>query len=115
MRRRLALMSVGIGLAIGAWLGIRAVESRRFRGDLARARVEFGAGRFAGARGLLVRLAERRPGDGEVELLRGECERRLGHPDAALAAWGRAASITANVSSSSAAETNHASNALGGA
>src|SRR4051795_5622314 len=89
MRRRLAMMSVGIGLAMGAWLGIRAVEARRFREDLARARVEFGARRYAAARGRLIRLAGRRPGDGEVELLRGECERRLGHPDDALAAWGR--------------------------
>ncbi|QDV37651.1 FG-GAP-like repeat-containing protein [Tautonia plasticadhaerens] len=89
MRRLLVLMSVGVGLAMGAWLGVRAVEARRFREDLARARAEFGAQRFATARKRLVRLAERRPGDGEVELLRGECERRLGHPDAALAAWGR--------------------------
>src|SRR5262245_62303107 len=89
MRRPLVLMSVGVWLAMAAWLGVRAVEARRFREDLARARAEFGERRFAAARGRLVRLAERRPGDGEVELLRGECERRLGHPDAALAAWGR--------------------------
>ena len=89
MRRRLVMMSVGVGLALAAWLGVRAVEARRFREDLARAREEFGARRFAAARVRLARLAERRPGDGEVELLLGDCERMLGHPDAALAAWGR--------------------------
>ena len=52
-------------------------------------REEFAARRFATARVRLARLAERRPGDGEVELLLGDCERMLGHPDAALAAWGR--------------------------
>ena len=52
-------------------------------------REAFEARRFATARARLTRLAERRPGDGEVELLLGDCERLLGHPDAALAAWGR--------------------------
>ena len=89
MRRRLVMMSVGVGLALAAWLGVRAVEARRFREELARAREEFAARRFATARVRLARLAERRPGDGEVELLLGDCERMLGHPDAALAAWGR--------------------------
>ncbi len=37
----------------------------------------------------LARLAERRPGDSEVEFLLGDCERMLGHPESALAAWGR--------------------------
>src|SRR5262245_13796202 len=89
MRRRLVMMSVGIGLALAAWLGVRAVEALRLRVELARAREEFGARRFGAARVRLARLAERRPGDGEVELLLGDCERMLGHPDAALAAWRR--------------------------
>src|SRR5262244_3352719 len=89
MLRRLVMMSVGLGLALAAWLGVRAMEARRFREDLARAREEFGARRFAAARVRLTRLAERRPGDGVVQLLLGDCERMLGHPDAALAAWGR--------------------------
>jgi tetratricopeptide (TPR) repeat protein len=89
MHRRLVMMSVGIGLALAAWLGVRAVEARRFRADLVRARQEFRARRFAAARVRLAGLAERRPGDSEVELLLGDCERMLGHPDAALATWGR--------------------------
>jgi tetratricopeptide (TPR) repeat protein len=89
MGRRLLLMSLGAGLALAAWLGVRAVEARRFRADLARAREEFAARRFATARMRLARLAELRPSDGQVEVLLGECERLLGHPDAALAAWGR--------------------------
>jgi tetratricopeptide (TPR) repeat protein len=83
------VVSIGIGLALAGWLAARAVEARRFREELARAREEYEARRFAAARVRLARLAERRPGDGEVGLLLGECERRLGHPDAALAAWGR--------------------------
>ena len=82
------MISVGVGVALAAWLTVRAVEARRFREDLALARHEFAARRFAAARVRLARLAERRPGEGEVELLLGECERMLGHPDAALAAWG---------------------------
>src|SRR5262249_49870592 len=89
MGRRLMMISVGMGLALAVWLGVRALEAQRFREDLARAREEFGARRFAAARVRLARLAERRPGDGEVGLLLGDCERMLGHPDAALAAWGR--------------------------
>src|SRR5947209_20573347 len=89
MLRRRVMISGGVGVALAAWLGVRAVEARRFREDLARARQEFEARRFATARVRLARLAERRPGDGEVELLLGDCERALGHPDAALAAWGR--------------------------
>jgi tetratricopeptide (TPR) repeat protein len=89
MRRRLMMMSVGVGLALAAWLGVRAVEDQRFRKDLARARETFRARRFAAAQVRLARLAERRPGDSEVEFLLGDCERMLGHPDSALAAWGR--------------------------
>src|SRR5262245_25919702 len=89
MRRRLVILFAGGGLAIFVWLGIRAVEAQRFRADLARAREEFAARRYSAARARLARLATRRPGEGQVELLLGACERLLGHPDAALAAWGR--------------------------
>jgi tetratricopeptide (TPR) repeat protein len=78
-----------VGLALIAWLGLHALDARQFREALDRARAEFEARRYSAARTRLAELAERRPGDGEVELLRGECERRLGHPDAALAAWKR--------------------------
>src|SRR3954451_6751039 len=89
MHGRLVMLSVAVGLALAAWVGVRAMEARRFREDLARAREEYGANRFATARLLLARLAERRSGNGEVELMLGDCERVLGHPDAALAAWAR--------------------------
>jgi enediyne biosynthesis protein E4 len=89
MQRRLVMICVGVGVALAAWLCARAWEARRFREDLARAREEIGTRRFAAARLRLARLATRRPGDGEVEFLLGDCERMLGHPDAALAAWGR--------------------------
>ena len=78
------ILSVAVGLALAAWMAVRAVEARRLREDLSRARAEFGARKLAAARVRLTRLAERRPGNGDVELLLGECERMLGHPDAAL-------------------------------
>ena len=89
MRRRVVMICVGAVLALAVWLGARAVEARRFGEELALAREELGSRRFATARARLTRLAERRPGDGEVERLLGDCESALGHPDAALAAWGR--------------------------
>jgi tetratricopeptide (TPR) repeat protein len=90
MRRRLLLMSVGgVALAVAAWLGARALEARKFRADLAQAREDFDARRFATARARLARMAERRPGDGAVELLLGTTEKMLGRPEAALAAWRR--------------------------
>jgi enediyne biosynthesis protein E4 len=89
MRRPVVMICVGVGLALAVWLGVRAVEAKRFREDLALAREEFEARRFARARARVTGLAERRPGDSEVQLLLGDCERALGHPDAALAAWGQ--------------------------
>src|SRR5262245_53633825 len=89
MRRRLVMISVGIGLALAAWMGVRAVEGRRFREDLAQGREGVEAQRSAAARARRRRLAQRRPGDGDVLRLLGDCERLLGHADAALAAWGR--------------------------
>ncbi|MFO0892522.1 MAG: FG-GAP-like repeat-containing protein [Isosphaeraceae bacterium] len=87
--RRWAILCVGIGLTLAAWLGVRALQTRQFREELGRAREEVKARRFSAARTRLARLAERRPDDGEIALLLGECERRLGNPDAALAAWRR--------------------------
>src|SRR5262245_47939008 len=60
MRRRLMMMSVGVGLALVAWLGIRAVEARRLREELARAREEFGARRGPGEAGSAGRASTRR-------------------------------------------------------
>lgn len=90
MRRgRLAIVFVGAALALAAWLGVRALDSQRFRSELSQAREDYEARRFATARRRLAGLAESRPGHGEVALLLGQCERALGQPDAALAAWGR--------------------------
>lgn len=76
-------------LAAAVWLVLREVEDRRFREELALSRDEYGSRLFASARMRLKDLAERRPGDGDVGLMLGECERMLGHPDAALAVWSR--------------------------
>ena len=91
MRRQAVIISIGLALALGAWMGVRALETRRFREDLVRAREDFKARRFATARLRLAPLAQRRPGDGEVEYLLGQCEQQLRHPDDALAAWARVA------------------------
>jgi enediyne biosynthesis protein E4 len=74
---------------LAAWFAVRAVEHRRFDDELVQARREFAERRFSAARARLSRLAERRPGDGEVEYLLGACEKIRGYPEAALAAWGR--------------------------
>jgi tetratricopeptide (TPR) repeat protein len=89
MRRPVVITCVGLGLALAIWLVFRALDARRYREELDSAREEFEARRFATARARLTRLAERRPGDSLLQLLLGDCERALGHPDAALAAWGR--------------------------
>ena len=88
-RRLLITLLVGAVLAAAVWLGLRSMEDQRFREELASARDEFGAQRFATARMRLASLAKLRPGDGDVGLMLGDCERMLGRPDAALAAWGR--------------------------
>ena len=45
--------------------------------------------KFDAARTRLIRLSARWPGRGAVEHSLGVCELHEGHPDAALAAWGR--------------------------
>jgi tetratricopeptide (TPR) repeat protein len=87
--RRVLIVLLGLGAILAAWFAVRAVEHRRFEDELGRARAEFAERRFGAARVRLVRLAERRPGDGEVEYLLGACEKIRGRSDAALAAWGR--------------------------
>ncbi|WP_165225581.1 CRTAC1 family protein [Aquisphaera insulae] len=89
MRRPLLITMVVAVLVLGTWLVVRAGEARRFRGELARVREDLDAHRYSTARSRLSRLASRRPADGELLLLLGECERQLGRPDDALAVWGR--------------------------
>ena len=89
MHRPLVMLSVGVALAVAAWLGVRMWEARRFRDDLALAR---------GVHGAAVRMPPGRgwsgwpsagPATARSGSCSGDCERMLGHPDAALAAWGR--------------------------
>ena len=86
MRRRLLIVVIGLGLAAAAWF---AVGAWQFRTELWQARRELAARRVSQAKARLDRLAERWPGQGEVEYWLGVCERAAGHTDAALAAWGR--------------------------
>ena len=90
MRRRLLILVIGLGLVVlAAWS-----RSARWRPggsgpSCARPSASFGARRFGAARVRLARLAERWPGEGEVEYWLGACEMIEGHAEAALAAWGR--------------------------
>jgi tetratricopeptide (TPR) repeat protein len=85
----LLIVLIGLGAILAAWFAVRAVEHRRFEDELSRARSEFAERRFGAARARLTRLAGRWPGQGEVELLLGACEKIRGNSDAAMAAWGR--------------------------
>jgi enediyne biosynthesis protein E4 len=89
IRRRLWIIAIGLVAAVTAWIGVGAVETRLFQNELRQAQLDFDARRFGAARARLVRLAHRRPGQGEVEYLLGACEMNKGNVDAALAAWGR--------------------------
>ena len=53
--------------ALAVWFAVRAVETWRFQTELRQAQLDFNARRFGAARVRLVRLAHRRPGQGEVE------------------------------------------------
>ena len=89
MRRRVWVITIGLVAALSAWLAAMAVETRRFQTELRKARLDFNAQRYGEARERLVRLANRRPGQGEIEYMLGACEMAKGHTDAAMAAWGR--------------------------
>ncbi len=89
MRGRLMIVFLALAAMVAAWLGARALGARQFGGELRLARGEFAARRFAKARERLARLAQRWPGQGEVEYLLGSCEKVRGHLDAAMAAWDR--------------------------
>src|SRR5690349_21334427 len=83
------------GVAIGsmaaaalAWVAWLMVGGGMVRDGLAWARGRMVEGGFAAARDRLARLSAWCPRDDEVALLLGECEAKLGRPEAALSAWG---------------------------
>jgi tetratricopeptide (TPR) repeat protein len=73
----------------GAFSMMRALETRKFRAGLERAKQEMAAGLYATARNRLVALSLSGNGGGEVEYQLGLCELRRGHPDAAVQVWQR--------------------------
>ena len=89
MRRRLMIVSLGLGVALAAWSIVPLLLEWRFQTQLRQARREMDATRFDTAQTLLIDLARRWPGRGEVENSLAICEQHEGHADAALAAWGR--------------------------
>ena len=89
MRRALSILAAGLGLAMGVWVAVWSVREWHFQSELRRAGDALKAGRFKEAGSRLARLAQSRPGRGDVEYWLGACELIEGHAEAALAAWGR--------------------------
>ena len=89
MRRRVWILAIGLAAALAVWFAFRAVENWRLQTELRLAQRDLSARRFGSARVRLARLAQRWPGQGEVEYSLGECEMARGHAEAAMAAWGR--------------------------
>jgi enediyne biosynthesis protein E4 len=83
-------LSLGVLLAF-ALLAVAAstMQARRLRGELEQLQQAMARGRIGVARKRLAELAESWPRSGEVLLLLGQCEQKLGRPDEALAAWAR--------------------------
>src|SRR5262245_50411994 len=89
MRRPFSILAAGLVLTMGVWGAIWTVREWQFQRELRQAEHEFKAGRFQQAGARLARLAQSRPGLGDVAYLLGACERIAGHAEAALEAWGR--------------------------
>jgi tetratricopeptide (TPR) repeat protein len=89
MRRRVWLLAIGLAAGLAVWFAVRAVEKWRFQAELRHAQRDLSARRLGLAGVRLARLAQRKPGQGEVEYLLGDCEMALGHAEAAMSAWGR--------------------------
>src|SRR5262245_31396824 len=89
MRMRLSLSLIAVFLALIAilWGGWRWIEARNYREALTQAEREMAGGHHRLARQRLAELTRRRPQASEAVYHLGECEDRLGHPEAALAAW----------------------------
>jgi tetratricopeptide (TPR) repeat protein len=89
-RRRLQtalILILGIGAA--AWGGVRAVEARRLRATLDRAKQEIEAGLYGTAWKRLTGLPPGWTAEGEVAYQLGLCERHRGRHAAAMAVWER--------------------------
>ena len=91
MRRRVLTLIFVSGFGLVAWAAAGAVTHWRYVSELRRAEHELEAHQVDAARARLVRLAERWPGQGEVEYRLGVAEMQAGNPAAALAALGRVA------------------------
>ena len=90
MRRRVWILAIGLAAALAAWFAVKAVETWQFHTELRRAQRDLSARRFGAARVRLARLAQRWPGQGEVEYSLGDLRvMARGHAEAAMAAWGR--------------------------
>jgi hypothetical protein len=73
------MLALGLAAPLSVWFAVRAVENWRFRTELRQAQRDSSARRFGSAGARLARLAQRWPGQGEVEYLLGECEMAKGH------------------------------------
>ncbi len=98
--------SVAIGLlAVAlAWVGWLLVGGWRVREGLSWSRRRIAEGRYAAARERLAWLADWCPRDDAVAYLLGDCEAKLGRPEAAVAAWGSVSSRSALADSARLAE-----------
>jgi hypothetical protein len=86
--RRWFCFGVLVGIGVVAALGASHVlRERRLDVHARRTQEELAAGRFEPARARLRILARARPSDTEVAYQLGFCEERLGHEEAARAAW----------------------------
>jgi predicted Zn-dependent protease len=81
------LCAVCFGFIITFWGGWRWIEDRRYRSEIALAEKDMAGGRHRQARQRLADLTRRHPLASEAAYDLGECEDRLGHPEAALSAW----------------------------
>jgi hypothetical protein len=87
MRRSLFWIAVVPVLIAVLWGGWGWFDERRYRNEVARAEADMAGGRHRLARQRLVELTRTRPHASEAAFHLGECEDRLGHPEAALMAW----------------------------
>jgi tetratricopeptide (TPR) repeat protein len=89
MTRSGIFAGIAIGLAAGllAWAGWLLVGGWQVGSGLAWARRQIAEGHYAAAHHRLAVLARRWPGHDEVASLLGDCEAKLGRPEAALASW----------------------------
>ena len=86
--RRAAGITVGLVAMALAWLAWQWLGRRQVRDGLAWATRRMDAKQFAPARDRLAWLSTWCPRQPGVAYLLGACEAELGHPDAALEAWG---------------------------